>query len=397
MDTKLAEGVHWIGVIDWTVRDFHGYRTERGSTYNAYLVQDEKTAVVDTVKAPFAADLLDNIRTHVDPVNVDYVVCNHAEPDHAGSLPVLMKACPNAALVCDEKCRKALSMHHDTSGWTFKTVASGDRISLGGLTLSFVETPMVHWPESMFTYVPERKLLFSMDAFGQHYASAHRFDDQEPLDVIMQEARTYFANIVMLYDRPIARVMKKASDLEMDIVAPSHGVIWRSHIDRILKAYTAWVEHRAAAKVVVLYDTMWTSTEKMARAIVQGALETDVDVKLHHVRESNLTVIATEILDTATLAVGSPTLNKTLMPSVAAVLTYLKGLSPKGRAGFAFGSYGWAQGGAKAVHDYLEQMNVESLREPLQVQFVPGAEDLETCRQAGRELARKALEISGEA
>jgi len=391
MNVKLREGIDWVGYVDWQVRDFHGYETGRGSSYNAYLVRDEKTALVDTVKGPYVDELLRLVRERVEPGKIDYVVCNHAEPDHSGGLPEVMRACKKAELVCDARCRDTLQKHYDTDGWNFRIVADGETLSLGKRSLTFFETPMVHWPESMFTYVPEEKLLFSMDAFGQHYASAHRFDDREPLEIIMEEAKTYFANIVMLYGRPIARVMERAAGLEIDMIAPSHGVVWRTHAGEIIEAYGEWVAHKARPKVVVVYDTMWRSTERMAEAIVEGALEEDVDVRLYNARTESLTRLATEVLDTAAVAFGSPTLNMTLMPQMAAALTYLQGLRPAGKIGFAFGSYGWSKGGAGAVEDYLKSMKVEIVREALQVQFAPTPDHLAECREAGHDLARKAV------
>jgi len=395
MKTELCDGINWVGFVDWMVRDFHGYRTERGSSYNAYLVQDEKTAVIDSVKAPYASELLRHIRAFTPTETVDYVICNHAEPDHSGSLPALMKACPNAVLVTNERCRKALAKHYDTDGWPFHIVASGDTLALGRRSLTFVETPMVHWPESMFTYVPEEKLLFSMDAFGQHYASAHRFDDEEPLHVLMQEAKTYYANIVMLFAKPIERALQQAAGLDIAMIAPSHGVIWRTHIGEIIARYQAWVRHTVAPKVLVIYDSMWKSTEQMANAIMEGALELDADVRLFNVTGTHITVLATEVLDAAAVAVGSPTLNTTLMPSVSAVMTYWQGLKPAGRAGLAFGSYGWSKGGAEAVNGYLQAMKMDLIREPIEAQFVPSESELETCREAGRDLARAALARAG--
>jgi flavorubredoxin len=394
MNVTLREGIDWVGYVDWQVRDFHGYETWRGSSYNAYLVRDEKTALVDTVKGPYVDELLRLVGERIDPGNVDFVVCNHAEPDHSGGLPEVMRACVNAELVCDARCRDALQKHYNTDGWNFRVVADAETLSLGKRSLTFFETPMVHWPESMFTYVAEEKLLFSMDAFGQHYASAHRFDDEEPLEVLMEEAKTYFANIVMLYGRPIARVMERASGMDIDMIAPSHGVVWRKHVGEIVEAYQDWVEHRPQPKVVVVYDTMWQSTRQMAEAIVEGALEEDVDVRLYSARTESLTRLATEVLDTAAVAFGSPTLNTTLMPQMAAALTYLKGLKPAGKIGFAFGSYGWSKGGAGAVEDYLKSMKVDVVREALQVQFAPTPEHLAECREAGRDLAVKAIEKS---
>ena len=397
MPTELKNDIYWVGFVDWNVRDFHGYHTDRGSTYNAYLVKDEKTALIDTVKAPFAGTLLANVAEVVNPSALDYVVCNHAEPDHSGSLPAVMVACPKAELVCDERCREVLARHYDTAGWRFKVVADGEELSLGRRTLKFIETPMVHWPESMVTYVPQEKLLFSMDGFGQHLAASRRFDDENPLDVIMAEAKSYYANILMLYGSPIGKTLEKASGLDIEMIAPSHGVIWRKHLGAILSAYQAWIVQRPAAKVLVVYDSMWQSTAMMARAIVAGASGEGVEAKLMHIRSTGNTRIVTEVLDAAAIAFGSPTLNGTMMPQVAATLTYLKGLKPARKAGFVFGSYGWAKGAGKDMGEYLAAMKFDVLREPLLSQNVPGEEVLDECRAAGRILARKARELASAA
>ncbi|MCF7849955.1 MAG: FprA family A-type flavoprotein [Kiritimatiellales bacterium] len=391
MNITLKEGIDWVGYIDWTVRDFHGYKTESGSTYNAYLIRDEKCAVIDAVKAPFVDQYINHIRALTDLEKIDYIVCNHAEPDHSGGLPAMMAACPQAELVCNAKCKTALEKHFDTVAWKWHVVEDGDTIALGKRTLSFINTPMVHWPESMFTYVPEEKLLFSMDAFGQHYASAFRFDDEEPLDVILQEAKAYYANIVMLYGRPIAQTMARAAELDIQMIAPSHGVIWRSHIKEVFEAYQGYVVCKPAAKVVIIYASMWKSTEKMARAILEGAQECNVHAQLFDVDNTHRTRIVTDVLDAAAIAVGSPTLNNSLMPEMAAALTYLQGLRPTNKTGFAFGSYGWSKkGGASAVEKFLEEMKINILREPLRVQYVPSEEVLEECREAGRQLGKHA-------
>jgi flavorubredoxin len=389
----LKDGIDWVGYVDWTVRDFHGYETVSGSSYNAYLVRGDKIALIDAVKAPFGGDLLENVARLTDLARVDYVVCNHAEPDHAGALPQVMQALPQAELVCNAKCRDALARHFDVSAWKFRIVKSGDTLALGGgHTLSFIDTPMVHWPESMATFATEAQVLFSMDAFGQHYASSGRFDDEEPLPVVMAEAKTYFANIVMLYGKPIARVMEQLKGLPVAMVAPSHGVIWRSHVADILAAYGRWVKHAPAAKVLIVYDSMWKSTELMAQAVFEGAAEMKVDVRLHHVRVSGLTVLATEMLDAAAVAVGSPTLNSTMMPQIAAFFTYMEGLRPAGKSFMAFGSYGWNRGGVDAVQATLQRLKLEILCEPVAAQYVPRPEDLEACRNAGRLLGKAALE-----
>jgi flavorubredoxin len=391
MKITLKEGIDWVGYIDWTVRDFHGYKTESGSTYNAYLIRDEKCAVIDGVKAPYTDQYLDRIRALTDLDKISYVVCNHAEPDHSGALPGIMAVCPQAELVCNAKCKDTLEKHFDTSAWNWHVVEDGDEISLGKRTLSFINTPMVHWPESMFTYVPEEKLLFTMDAFGQHHASAFRFDDEEPLDVILQEAKAYYANIVMLYGRPIAQTMERAAKLDVEMIAPSHGVIWRSHIKEVFEAYQRYVVCKPRPKVIVLYATMWQSTEQMAHAILEGAQECNVEAQFYNVDTTHSTRIVTEVLDCAAIAIGSPTLNNSLMPNMAGALCYMSGLRPTNKVGFAFGSYGWSKrGGASEVEDVMKEMKIEIMRGPLRAQYVPTPEVLEECREAGRIMGKYA-------
>ncbi len=396
MNTTLRDNIDWVGYVDWTVRDFHGYNTDRGVTYNAYLIRDEKTALVDTVKAPFADRLLQSIAALTDPAEVDYVVCNHAELDHAGGMTRVMEVLPNATLACNKKCEAVLSKHHDSSGWKTHIVATGDTLPLGKRTLRFIETPMVHWPESMFTYIPEEKLLFSMDAFGQHYASSQRFDDEVPLCTVMEEAKTYYANIVMPFGRQVAKVLEEVAKLDIEMIAPSHGVIWRSHAPAIVEAYTNWSTCRPKPKVLVIYDTMWDSTGRMARAIHEGASLPGVAAELIHIRSSSLTRIAAEVLDAAAIAFGSSTLNQGMLPMAGAVLTYLKGLKPVAKAGMAFGSYGWSKGGPEAVDDYMKAMKWEVLREPIRAQYRPTFEVLDECRAAGRLLAEKAREMAAD-
>ncbi len=392
MHVTLTEGINWVGAIDWNVRDFHGYETRRGSTYNAYLVQGEKSALVDTVKYTFTNTLLENVDEIAGLGELDYVVVNHGEPDHSSALPAVMDA-TTATLITNEKAIDTLEGYYDTSGWETEIVSTGDSLDLGGRSLDFVQTPMVHWPDSMVSYCPEEKILFSNDAFGQHLASSGRFDDQNDLSVIMQEAKTYYANIVMLYGRPISKAMDALGDLEIGMIAPAHGVVWRSQMPEILDAYSDWVNWRARPKVLIIYESMWQSTDCLAHEIVRGAAREGVEVKLFDVNKTHRTELATEVLDAAAIAVGSPTLNMTLMPEIAGVLTYLKGLSPQEKAGFAFGSYGWAPSGPKAVNEYLEEMDVELLREPLTTKWKPDGDVLAECRAAGEMLADRAEEV----
>ena len=394
MYREILENIFSVGHVDWFVRDFHGYETAQGSTYNAYLVKDEKTALIDTVKEPYAADLLANISEVTDLERIDFVVCNHAEPDHAGALGHVMAALPQATLLCDKKCKTILSKHFDTSDWNIQVVSSGETLSLGKRTLQFVETPMVHWPESMFTYVPEEKLLFSMDAFGQHYSTSGRFDDEVPLSVAMAEAKTYYANIVMLYGKEVAKLVGPEALPEIEMIAPSHGIIWRKYVEDIIEAYRDWCVFRPVPKVLVLFDSMWGSTQRMARAIADGATVAGVEAKPIHVRRSNLTTIADEVLDAAGIAIGSPTLNGGMMPMMGATLTYIKGLAPRNKAGFAFGSFGWSKGGADEVETIMRDMEWEITRKMIRVPYRPTDAVLDECRQAGEELATKALEMA---
>ena len=392
---ELVHHIDWVGTVDWNVRDFHGYDTYRGATYNAYLVRDDQTALIDTVKVPFADHLLRNISEKTELSKVDYVVCNHAELDHAGALPIVLQALPNATLLCNAKCRETLAAHFDLADWKIRVVSPDEKISLGHRTLSFMNTPMVHWPESMFTYIPEEKLLFSMDAFGQHLATAVRFDDQWDLPHILMEAKSYYANIVTPYGKQVQKTLEAAAGLPMAMIAPSHGLIWRKHLPTILAAYQNWSSGQYAPKALILYDTMWESTARMAEAIFHGAMAENaaVDVQLLHVRKTTLTRIATEMLDAAAVALGSPTLNMMMMPQLAAVLSYVRGLKFTAKSAFAFGSCGWAHAGVDQLVRFIEELQWTVVHEPIKTKFRPSDAVLKTCRDAGRLLAQRAASV----
>ncbi|MFC2000072.1 FprA family A-type flavoprotein [Chloroflexota bacterium] len=386
---KLAEGVYWVGVIDWNIRNFHGYSTHLGTTYNAYLVIDDKVALVDTVKSPFYGEMMARVKELVSPADIDYVISNHVEMDHSGSLPMVMQEATKAKLVTLERFGESGLKKTFHSDWPLMPVKEGSELDLGKRKLVFVPTPMLHWPDSMCTYLVGDRILFSMDAFGQHLATSMRFDDEVGLDVIMPEAAKYYANILMPFGDLIVKAADKLGGLKIDMIAPSHGIIWRSHMDTIVGAYTSWGKGETEDKAVIVYDTMWGSTEKMAHALAEGALSQGVEVKLYNLTKSDQSDIIKEVLDARAILLGSPTLNNGMFPTVAGFLCYLKGLKPKGRLGAAFGSHGWAGGAVKAVEQELGQAGIEVIDSGLAFKFVPDKDELEKCVEFGREVARK--------
>jgi anaerobic nitric oxide reductase flavorubredoxin len=344
----LAEDIHWVGVVDWNIRDFHGYTTRRGTTYNAYLIKDEKTALIDTVKQPFSSELLQKICEITDPEKIDYMIINHVEMDHSSSLPIIMKHTKNATIIASQKGKDAIIEHYGPD-YNIQTVKTGDELKLGKRTLRFLEAPMLHWPDSMFTYIVEDKILMPNDAFGQHLASPQHFDDEVDEHILMEEAKTYYANILMLLGGMITRKIQEVVKMGIPIgmIAPSHGIIWRSNPSKIINAYLEWSEGKSKNKVVIVFDTMWGSTDKMARAIAEGVTSQGVDVKLLKLRASDQTEAMTEILDAKAVLVGSPTLNNQMFPTLGQFLTYATGLRPKDKLWSFFGSFGWGGGAVR--------------------------------------------------
>jgi anaerobic nitric oxide reductase flavorubredoxin len=386
----LAEGINWVGVVDWNIRDFHGYVTTRGSTYNAYLIRDEKTALVDTVKHSFSNELLRNICEIVDPAKIDYIIVNHVEMDHSSSLPVIAKYAKNAKIIASARGKDAIIEHYGAD-FNIQTVKTGDHLKLGKRTLQFVEAPMLHWPDSMFTYVVEDKILMPNDAFGQHLASSERFDDEVDAHVLMEEATIYYANILMPFAPLIARKLDEVTKMgiPIDMIAPSHGVIWRSDSSKIIKAYSDWSAGASKNKVVIVYDTMWGSTDKMARAILEGAASQGVDVKLLKLRAANRTEAMTEILDAKAVVVGSPTLNNGMFPALGSFLTYATGLKPKGKLWAFFGSFGWGGGAVRGMKEMAQKAGFQVHDSSVEVKYVPDQEDLKKCFEFGQQIAAK--------
>lgn len=352
---EIAPDIYWVGVIDWNERNFHGYTTDRGSTYNAYLIMDEKITLIDTCKPGFTDEMLERISQVVDPVKIDYIISNHVEQDHSGGIPVMHAAAPNAVIVTGApQGVKGLTAHYGDMG--YRGVKTGDTLTIGRRTLTFVQTTMVHWPDNMVTYDPQDRILFSNDAFGQHLAASQRFDDEVGAEAYIQ-ARKYYANIVMPYSAQVGKALAALQGLEIDMIAPAHGIIWRSGVADILAEYTKWSSQQLDEYALVVYDSMWHTTEEMAESIVEAFTDRDIRVRLLDLKVNHISDIMTEVLTAKYLAVGSPTLNSTMMPTVASFLCYLKGLTPKGNAeriGLPFGSYGWAPKGPQEVAAGLE-------------------------------------------
>lgn len=387
---EIAKGIYWVGAIDWNIRDFHGYSTNLGTTYNSYLIVDEKITLVDAVKKEFADELIDRISQIVDPKKIDYVISNHTEMDHSGGLArVMHRIGEEKPLCCSKTGFKNLSKHF-AQKWNYQPVEDGGELNLGKKTLVFMETRMVHWPDSMFTYAKEDEILFSSDGFGQHYAGLERFDD-EIGDAIMPHAKKYFANILMLYAPLILKLVQKVQSMGLPIsmILPDHGVMWRKDPMKIVKAYVEWSEQKPKRKALVIYDTMWHSTQSMAETITEALGQEGVDAKPMHLRTWHRSDIMTEVLDAGAIIVGSPTLNNGLFPSVSDVLTYLKGLKPQNKVAAAFGSYGWSGEAVKLITKELEEMKFKVVDPGLKVQFVPDHEALQACRELAKKIAKE--------
>ncbi|WP_300667382.1 flavodoxin domain-containing protein [Desulfoluna sp.] len=376
---KIAEGIYDVGVKDWNIRDFHGYATHRGTSYNAFLiVDDDKVVLIDTVKEPFTQELLENIRKVIDPKKIDCIISNHSEMDHSGALPrVLHLIGEEKPVYCSKMGEKALTAHFNDKKINTQVVKPGSEMKLGKYTLSFIETRMLHWPDSMFTYIKEAGILFSSDAFGQHYASHENFDD-EMGEGLFDHAKTYFANILLPFAPRVEKLLESIQDmgLTLNMICPDHGILWRKHPEKIIARYGAWARQENREKVIVIYDTMWNSTEKMAKEIVDGARSTGVEVIPMKVRNWDRSDIITELMDARALVVGSPTLNNEIFPTLCDVLTYIKGLKPRGKLGAAFGSYGWSGEAVKLLNKELDAMAFERIDEGLRTLYVPDKESL---------------------
>ena len=389
---QVTEDVWWVGAIDWNIRDFHGYRTGRGSTYNAYLVLADKITLIDTVKAPFREEMMERIASVVDPGKIEYIVSNHSEMDHSGSLPQVIAAVNPKKVFASVVGAKTLAELFPNPG-EITPVKDGETFSLGNRTLTFLETRMLHWPDSMFTYLNEEQLLFSQDAFGMHYASLERFADGCDPAALAYEAATYYANILLPYSPQVLKLIEKvkSAKLSFKIIAPDHGPIWRKETDAIIGRYAEWAAQKPEGRAVVVYATMWHSTERMARAISEGLAAGGLRVKVMSMDEVHRSDVMYELLCAGAVAVGSPTLNNHMLPNMADILTYMRGLKPRNMIAAAFGSYGWSGEAVREIEEVLTEMKLEKAGEGIRVKNVPDAEALSRCYDLGKDMAGQAL------
>ncbi len=380
---EIREGVFWTGAIDWNLRMFHGYSIPAGTTYNAYLLRDELPTLIDTVKHYGFPEMLGRIREVIDPREIRYIVSNHTEMDHSGAIDRLLQYCPEAEVVCSPKGAEELRRHYKRD-WRLRVVQGGDTLDIGSRRLRFVMTPMVHWPDSMVTYSEADRILFPNDAFGQHYASHERFADEVPAGVVDAQAAKYYGNIVLPYGNQVVKALEAVGGLDIDMIAPSHGLIWRrpEDIARITGLYARWAAHQTDPRVVIVYDTMWHSTEAMARRLYECFTRENVPVVLMSLQATHISDVVTEILRSRMALFGTPILNSRMLPTMAGMLMYLKGLKPKKRLSWTFGSYGWSPIGFKEVEASLKEAGFEPAGEGKYIPFVPDEAELESLADA---------------
>lgn len=364
---EIRNNIYSVGVIDREIRMFHGYQTPFGTTYNSYLILDEKVTLIDLVKSNFTDEFIFNIKNILGDRQLDYIICNHIEPDHSGAFPAILKLFPQAMVYGTSNCEKGLKAYYPECKYDFVCVKSGDNLSTGKFTFNFIPMPMVHWPDSMATYLLNEKILFSNDAFGQHIGTGELTDDQLDLEELIDRAADYYANIVLPFSSQVKKVLDIINKYNIDIICPSHGVILTNTISKIINKYIDWSNHIIDDnKVVIIYDTMWGTTKKLAYKLNDEYIEKGFNVKLINLSQQHYSYAMTSILEAKYVFIGSPTLNNQMLPTVSAFLTYMKGLKPKNKTALAFGSYGWSGESISQINDMLLSCGCKVL-EPVKV------------------------------
>ncbi len=384
---EIVKDVYWVGAIDWMLRDFHGLWTPKGGTYNAYLIIDEKITLIDTVAPNFSAELLDRIRTIIDPAKIDYLICQHVEPDHSTAYAAMLEAAPNAKIITSKRGAEYLQKSFPGMEFPIEIVDDGETLSLGKRSLKFVQIPMVHWPETMISYMPEEQLVFSNDAFGMQIATPYRFADQ--IDDWYEPLRSYYSYIVRFNAAAVLKAFKKIEGVPIKIICPSHGPIWRKNIQEITDIYYRWSSSPEQEQAIVVYSTIWKSTEQMAHAIREGIASVGVAAEIYNLEDEQLSRVQGAAMEAKAVVVGAMTYNIDPYYPTAAFMPYLKHLRPTNKIGAAFGSYGWGGGATKVLTGQLKDFKFEEVLDPLNVQFRPSEEDLKRCYEYGQEIGRK--------
>jgi flavorubredoxin len=395
---EIKEGVFWVGATDWKVRHFHGYElsTHRGSTYNAYLIKDEKTVLIDTVWEPLTDRFIENLSEVVDPSTIDYVIMNHLEPDHSGALPTIMQYSPNATIFVSKKGQESINRYYHNNDWNIQVVSNGESLSIGKQELTFVEASMLHWPDSMFTYLKAKKILFSNDAFGQHFASSDIFNDEVDETEVYQEALKYYANILTPFSKLVTKKIEELQklNLSIDIIAPSHGILWRKDPIRIVEKYYEWASGKAENSVVIIYNSMWGATHNMAEFIGKGIGHAGVSYKIFNLATSDRNDVIAEVFKSKGIILGSSTVNNGLLTKLMPVIEDLVGLKFINRVAAAFGSYGWSGESPKLLEEYLKKAKMKILLDGIKFQYMPNDKELQQCIEFGEEFAVKMLKES---
>jgi flavorubredoxin len=396
MPFKINNKVTWVGKIDWSLEKFHGeeYSTHKGSSYNSYLIRDEKTVLIDTVWKPFEKEYVDNLKKEIDLNKIDYIIANHSEIDHSGSLPALMKEIPNTPIYCTKNAKRILKAHYHED-WNFIEVKTGDTLDIGENKLIFVEAPMLHWPDSMFTYLTGENILFSNDAFGQHYASELMFNDKVDQGELYQEAIKYYANILTPFSPLVIKKIQEvlSFNLPVDMICPGHGIMWRDNPVQIITKYLEWASNYQENQITIIYDTMWDGTRRMAESIAEGIKKDnkDISIKIFNSSKYDKNDIISEVFKSKSILVGSSTINNGILSSSASILELIKGLKFKNKKAAAFGSYGWSGESVKIITEELTKAGFEMINNGIKELWNPDDDAIERCIGFGREINKSII------
>lgn len=393
MKRQINEYISWIGKTDWELKKFHGdeFTTNKGSSYNAYLIQDEKTVLIDTVWLPYDKEFVNNLKQEIDIHKIDAIIMQHGEVDHSGSLIELMREIPDTPIYCTANGVKSIKGQYHQE-WNFIPVKTGDTLDIGKHTLKFIEAPMLHWPDTMFTYMEGTNILFSNDGFGQHLASEYLYADEAEQPILWEQALTYYANILapfgLLVNKKIQEIL--GMNLQVEMICPSHGLIWRKNPEMIIQKYLEWANNYQENQITILYDTMWNSTRKMAEAIAEGIQEVDkeVTIKIMNTAKDDKTEVLTEVFKSKMILVGSPTVNNGYLHSIAGILEMIKGMKLKGKKAAAFGSYGWSGEAVGQITESLKKAGFEIINEGIKQMWTPDEEMRRQCIEFGKEIVQ---------